>query len=261
MSTTTLLLAIWIGATLAQTAAWAWQRRAANANIVDAVWSSTVAASALLAAAVGDGAVQARIALAVLGGAWGLRLARHLWARVGEAEDGRYRYLRDHWQGHQGKFFVFFQAQALLAPLFALPFVVAADSPQTTLWPWIALAVAIWAIAVAGETVADRQLTRFRADPGNRGGVCRDGLWRYSRHPNYFFEWLHWFAYVALAVGAPLWWLTWAGPVVMYVFLRYLSGVPWTERQSLRSRGEAYRDYQRTTSMFFPWPPRRKESA
>ena len=86
--------------------------------------------------------------------------------------------------------------------------------------------------------------------------TCRAGLWRYSRHPNYFFEWLHWFAYVWLAVGSPWFGVAWTGPVVMYVFLRWLSGIPFTERQALATRGEDYRAYQRTTPMLFPWFPR-----
>ena len=81
------------------------------------------------------------------------------------------------------------------------------------------------------------------------------GLWRYSRHPNYFFEWLHWFAYVCLAVGSPLGWLAWSGPLLMYMFLRWISGIPWTEAQALRTRGDDYRAYQRDTPMLFPWFP------
>jgi steroid 5-alpha reductase family enzyme len=113
-----------------------------------------------------------------------------------------------------------------------------------------------WIVSVWGEHVADRQLARFRADPVNRGKTCRAGLWRYSRHPNYFFEWLHWFTYVALAVGATAVWYSLSGPVLMYVFLRWISGVPYTEAQALRTRGDDYRDYQRHTSMFFPLPPK-----
>jgi steroid 5-alpha reductase family enzyme len=81
-------------------------------------------------------------------------------------------------------------------------------------------------------------------------------LWKYSRHPNYFFEWTHWFAYVLLAVGSAYIGLAWAGPVVMFVFLRWISGIPYTEAQALRTRGEDYRDYQRRTSMLFPWFPK-----
>ena len=239
------------------TLGWWWQKRHDNAGIVDVLWSACVGGSAVLLAVLGDGAVPARIALAVLGGLWGARLALHLWHRVrSEPEDGRYRYLREHWHGHQGKFFLFFMAQALLVLLFALPFAAAARSPVDTAWPWIVLAVAIWIGSVAGEAIADRQLARFRADPANRGSTCREGLWRYSRHPNYFFEWLHWFAYIALAIGSPWAWLSWCGPVVMYVFLRWISGIPYTEAQALRTRGEAYREYQRTTPMLFPWFPK-----
>jgi steroid 5-alpha reductase family enzyme len=107
-------------------------------------------------------------------------------------------------------------------------------------------------VALTGESIADRQLARFRASPSNRGKVCREGLWRYSRHPNYFFEWFHWWAYAWLAVGSPLWWLPILGVVVMYLFLTRVTGVPPTEAQAIRSRGDAYREYQRTTNAFFP---------
>jgi steroid 5-alpha reductase family enzyme len=111
----------------------------------------------------------------------------------------------------------------------------------------------VWTVAVTGESVADAQLARFRTDPVNKGMVCSDGLWRYSRHPNYFFEWAHWWAYVLIGGGAAL---TWLGPVAMLVFLFRITGIPYTEKQALRSRGDAYRDYQETTSVFFPWPPK-----
>ena len=135
---------------------------------------------------------------------------------------------------------------------------VAADTPrrQATAGVGWWLGVITWIVAVCGEAVADRQLARFRAAPGHRGLVCQTGLWRFSRHPNYFFEWLHWFAYVFLAIGSPLAIWAWSGPLVMYVFLRYLSGIPFTEAQALRTRGESYRRYQRTTPMFFPWFPK-----
>ena len=112
-------------------------------------------------------------------------------------------------------------------------------------------------MAVLGETIADRQLARFRADPENRGKTCNQGLWRYSRHPNYFFEWIHWFAYIFLAVGSPHWWLALLGPLVMAVFLLKITGIPYTELQSLKSKGESYREYQRTTSAFIPWFPKK----
>jgi len=221
------------------------------------IWAAGLAGAAVWLGVVGSGAVLPRVMLATLGGLWGIRLALHLWRRVSrEPEDGRYRYLRSHWQGSQRKFFGFFQLQAVLIALFALPFLAVAQTPTDQFTAWAALGLAIWLISVAGESLADTQLARFRADPANRRRVCRAGLWRYSRHPNYFFEWLHWLTYMALAVGSPLAWLTVSGPVLMYVFLRWVSGIPFTEAQALRSRGEDYRIYQQQTPRFFPWFPK-----
>lgn len=235
---------------------WLWQRRHRNAGIVDVIWAAGLGLAACLMAATGSGARLPRIALALLGTAWSLRLAVHLTKRVrSEAEDGRYRHLRAHWQGSQAKFLAFFLGQALLVLLFALPFMAVAANPSSADWPWLIVACIVWAGSVAGEAIADRQLAAFRAQPANHGKTCQHGLWRYSRHPNYFFEWLHWFAYVALAVGSPIAWLAWSGPCLMYVFLRWISGVPFTEAQALRTRGAEYREYQRRTPMLFPWFP------
>ncbi len=115
---------------------------------------------------------------------------------------------------------------------------------------------------IAGEALADMQLRRFRADPANKGKVCDAGLWRWSRHPNYFFEWLCWLAYPVIAIpiddpfGYPFGWASLLAPVAMYVFLVHVTGIPPLEAQMLRSRGERYRDYQLRTSRFFPLPPR-----
>lgn len=247
---------VWACAAAMMVFGWLWQRRRDNAGIVDVLWAFGVGAAAVGLAATGDGAVLPRVVVAVLGGLWGLRLALHLWRRVrGEPEDGRYRQLREHWHGSQWRFFLFFQAQALLVVLFCLPFAAVAHNPQASP-AWAAVAVAIWLFGAGGEALADHQLARHRENPANKGKTCRSGLWRYSRHPNYFFEWTQWFAYVALAVGSPWLPMACAGPVVMFVFLRWISGIPYTEAQALRTRGEDYRDYQRTTPMLFPWFPK-----
>ena len=106
-----------------------------------------------------------------------------------------------------------------------------------------------------GESLADRQLSRFRENPVNNGRVCRVGLWKYSRHPNYFFEWLHWLAYIPIAVGSPLLPAMALAPALMLIFILFVTGIPPIEKRAVLSRGEEYRRYQRTTSSFFPWFP------
>lgn len=111
-------------------------------------------------------------------------------------------------------------------------------------------------VALAGEALADRQLAAFKADPGSRGRACRAGLWRYSRHPNYFLEWLVWVAYAAFALTSPWGWTSAYAPLLMLFFLLRVTGIPMAEEQALRSRGADYREYQRTTSALFPWFPK-----
>jgi steroid 5-alpha reductase family enzyme len=249
-----LVLLIWLGAAVMMMLGWLWQWRRNNAGIVDVLWSVGLAVSAVLNGVYGGGSPATRVLVALLGGFWAARLAGHLWLRVrSEPEDGRYRALRERWSGSQLKWFGLFQFQALLIALFSIPFAAAAanGSPYVL---GLAIALGFWNVSVLGESLADHQLAQFRADPANRGRTCRVGLWRYSRHPNYFFEWLHWFSYLALAFGGPTVWYSSLGPALMYVFLRWISGVPYTEAQALRSRGEDYREYQRTTSVLIPWP-------
>lgn len=241
-------------------ATWCLQQRTSNTGYVDVAWAFLMALAALWYGLTGAGDWLVRLVAATLAALWGFRLGLHLLHRVmHEPEDGRYAHLRAHWRGNQAKLYGFFVFQAALTVVLSLPFWVAAQNASR---PVAALAagVAIWLVAVLGESVADRQLARFRADPANRGKTCRAGLWRYSRHPNYFFEWLHWFAYAALSYGAPHAWLALLGPILMLISLRWVTGIPFVEQQALRSRGEDYRRYQRETSAFIPWFPRSEGS-
>lgn len=237
---------------------WLIQLRTRNAGLVDAVWSWSLGFLAVLYAACGSAPGPLRGLLAVLGGLWGLRLGTHLFLRNrNRPEDGRYRRLREQWgDGADRKLFWFFQLQAVFSMLLSAGFAAAAWSPAAPSRPWLLAAVLVWLAAVAGEGLADWQLERFKRDSASRGQVCRRGLWRYSRHPNYFFECLHWLAYPPLAAAGPWWWLALAPPAVMAFLLLRLSGVPVTEAQSARSR-PGYADYIRTTSMLIPWPPKK----
>ena len=144
---------------------------------------------------------------------------------------------------------VFFQVQGLWAVLFAIPVLMAARNPAVPGWADVA-GVLIRAAAVLGERTADRRLARFRADPANRGP------WRYPRHPDCFFEWVHWWACVAFGLAGAYRWITLMGPVVMLFFLLRITGVPPTEARALSSRGDACRAYQRRTNRFCPGPRR-----
>jgi len=156
---------LWVIAALMMTLGWRWQCRHGNAGIVDVLWAAGLGGGAVLMAVLGGGSLGPRAVVAVLGGLWGARLARHLWRRVSsEVEDGRYRHLRAHWNGHQGRFFAFFQFQALLIVLFALPFAAVAWNPVTS-WPWLVSSICIWIVSVTGEAVADWQLAQFRSNP------------------------------------------------------------------------------------------------
>ena len=236
---------------------WLVQLRTRNAGLIDAVWAWTLGLLAAWYAWCGPAPAQLRVLLAVLGGAWGLRLGTHLFLRNhGKPEDGRYRRFREQWGAAADRnLFWFFQFQVLFSMLLSISFAVVAWSPAEPGSLCTAGAVLIWLLSVIGEAVADWQLEQFKKDPASKGQVCRRGLWFYSRHPNYFFECLHWLVYVLLAAGSSCWWLTLASPLIMAFLLLKLSGVPLTEAQSARSR-PGYAEYIRTTSMLIPWPPK-----
>ncbi|MHB8469745.1 MAG: DUF1295 domain-containing protein [Gaiellaceae bacterium] len=235
------------------------QRQTHDATAVDAGWALSLATVAALCGILGAGDVSHRALIAALAGLENLRVAWVVLRRLGHGEDTRYRELRARWRSRgreQRTFAIFYEAQALLAAILALPFVLAAFNGHGGLQPVEWAAAALWLVAVAFETIADEQLRRFKRDPANKGRTMRYGLWRYSRHPNYFFQSLTWVAYALVAVAAPWGWLGFLSPALILYLVVFVTGIPAAEEQALRSRGEDFRRYQRETSPFIPWFPR-----
>jgi steroid 5-alpha reductase family enzyme len=255
-----LMIGLAAGLSAAMALAWVVQWRVGNAGWVDVAWTAATGLAGVAAALVPvDGPPGPRQWLvAALAAIWALRLGLHLAQRVAQGpEDARYAGFRQEWgAAYQARMFVFLQIQAAAALLLALVMLAAARNPAPGLTVADDLGVLVMAVAIAGEGLADTQLRRFRADPAHRGQVCDVGLWAWSRHPNYFFEWLVWLAYPLLAISPGyLWgWFALAGPLFMYWLLVHVSGVPPLEAQMRKSRGAAWDRYAARTSVFFPWP-------
>ncbi len=247
---------------LIMTALWLLGIRNKNFSYVNVGWSANFAVLALLYATLADGWETRKWIIAAMYALWSVRLAGHLAKRIfGQPEEGRYVELRQRWAANlNAKFFGFFQLQALLNVVLTLPLLIACINPEPSLHMLEAAGVAIWLVGLIGESIADGQLAAFKRTASNHGAVCDVGLWRYSRHPNYFFEWTIWIGYAVFALGSPWGWLALAMPALMLHFLINVTGVKATEEQALRSKGERYREYQQRTSVFIPLPRKRLKS-
>jgi steroid 5-alpha reductase family enzyme len=259
-----LWLAGWALAALLLAVLYLVQRRTRDATAVDAGWGAAIAACAALYAVLAPGALSQRLLIAIPVVLENLRIASLVRRRLGKGEDSRYRELRRRWQERgreQGSFAIFYQAQALVAAVLSVPALLASfnEDPAVAGVQWAG--AGLWVVAFTLEATADRQLAAFRADPANAGGVMRTGLWRYSRHPNYFFQTLTWVAYALIASAAPWGWVAFFAPALILYLVLFVTGVPPAEESSLRSRGEAYRRYQQETSAFVPWFPKRSSTA
>lgn len=230
-----------------------------NAAIVDVGWGTALATLATTYAVMGHGLAERRWLLAATVIVYGLRLSLYLFTtRIwGHPEEGRYVELRREWAPNAAlRFLIFYEFQALMAALLSLPFLAAALNPAPAIHALEWAALALWIVAKLGESLADWQLHRFKSRAENKGSVCDEGLWRYSRHPNYFFEWLIWVAWALYGAASPGGWMGWLSPALMLYFLFRVTGIPATEAQALRTKGEAYRRYQARTSAFVPMPQR-----
>jgi steroid 5-alpha reductase family enzyme len=236
------------------------QRRTGDATAVDVGWAASLTILAVLYGVFAAGEVEHKALIAGLAGLENLRIASVVLRRVGKGEDTRYQELRARWRAkgrEQLTFAIFYQAQAALAALLSIPILLAALNSHNGLEPLECAGAAMWACGALFEAVADRQLREHKANPQNRGKTMRSGLWRYSRHPNYFGQWLTWVAYALVATAAPWGWIAWFAPALMLYLILFVTGVKPSEEAAVKSRGEDFRRYQRETSPFVPWFPKR----
>ena len=228
-----------------------------DVSIVDGVWAPMFALAAMVYANGTDHSTGRTVLILTLVVLWALRLSGHIiWRNWGEPEDRRYRNIREKYEPHFAlkSLGLIFWFQAGLAWIISMP-----------LWPALTvpvksgildiLAIILWAIGMSFESVGDWQLSRFKVDPANDGKVMDHGLWRYTRHPNYFGECLIWWGFYLFAVPTGAWW-TVVGPLLLTYVLLQFSGVTLME-QTIVERRPAYREYMARTNAFFPGPPRR----
>jgi steroid 5-alpha reductase family enzyme len=231
-----------------------------NVTVVDSLWGLGFVVTAWVTFSLTDGYAGRRWLVTLLTTLWGLRLALHLSIRNwGKGEDPRY----GKWRTASGgsfwwvSLFKVFWLQAFVLWVVALVVQVpqvASRPAQFTVFD--GLGAAVWLVGFVFESVADWQLYRFKADPRSRGQVMDRGLWRYSRHPNYFGEFLIWWGLFGISLSVPGGWWTVVSPVLITLVLLKMTGVPLTESTTMERR-PGYRDYMRRTPTFFPWFPRK----
>lgn len=251
---------VWMASVM--TVSWLVQRAANNSGWIDVFWTYGTGVAGIAAAAWPvSGADSARqILVAVIIALWAARLGTYILLRVSRSrqEDARYARFKAQWgTRYQAKLYWLILPQAAITAVMMASVAAAARRPMEGLDWRDALGVAILLIAIGGETLSDYQLARFKRQNQTKGAICEAGLWGWSRHPNYFFEWLGWLAFPAIGLTAdPVSWLTLLAPVAMFIVLRFITGVPPLEATMLESRGQAFRDYQARTSVFLPLPPK-----
>ncbi|MBY0435750.1 MAG: DUF1295 domain-containing protein [Cyclobacteriaceae bacterium] len=237
------------------TITWLVQLRTKNAAIVDTVWSASFPVLAMIYFILVKGYALRQLLVLTIVCVWGFRLAGYLYLRtIGQPEDARYTALRKQWGDHQNLLMLrFYYFQAFFALLLSLPFALVMINTTPALGRYEIGGSVLWLIAVIGESVSDYQLKRFKENPANKGKICDWGLWHYSRHPNYFFEWLVWVSYFVIALNSAWGIISILCPAIMYYVLTRITGIAYTEEHMLKTRGEIFRNYQQSTSAFFPW--------
>jgi steroid 5-alpha reductase family enzyme len=257
------LAAVSVALSLLMSVAWLIQQRTENSGWIDTTWTFSLGSVGLGCALFSGATHHPRpFIVATFAIVWSARLGLHIARRsAGITDDPRYAKLTREW-GMDARWQMFWlcQKQALVSIPMAMAFYLAAHNPMPVLRAQDWVAVVAMVIALSGEALADWQLHEFKSNSANRGKINDAGLWNWSRHPNYFFEWSGWLAFPLLAIDVggnyPLGWFALIAPACMYWLLVYVSGVPPLEEHMLKTRGERFRAYQRRTNAFFPAPPR-----
>lgn len=266
MSLGALLLAVsllLVALSLIMAGAWLVQQRTGNSGLVDAVWTFGLGLLGIVSALVplhDEAPTTRQIVVALIMLVWSLRLGLHIVRRsLGREDDPRYASLIRRWGSHaRWQMFLLLQKQAIVTLPMALAVFVAAHNPEPfgRALDWLGIAVIV--IGIVGEALADRQLRAWIVTKKEGERICDRGLWRWSRHPNYFFEWVFWLAFPFFAIDLGYeysgGWLALAAPVCMYWLLVHVSGIPPLEEHMVEKHGDAYRDYQARTRAFVPLP-------
>ena len=230
-----------------------------DASIVDIFWGLGFVVVAWVSYATAGATESRHLLLGLLVTVWGVRLGAYLaWRNIGKGEDQRYQAMRRHWGRRFWwvSLFTVFILQGMIMWIVSLPVQVAMAADGTdTFWPVVVVGVALWATGILFEAAGDSQLARFKANPDNKGKVMDRGLWRYTRHPNYFGDFAVWWGFYLVAMGTVDPWWTLVGPALMSFMLLRVSGVAMLER-TIGKRRPGYEEYIRRTSAFFPRPPR-----
>jgi steroid 5-alpha reductase family enzyme len=239
---------------------WIWAVKIENFSIIDAAWSGAFFIHCVIFFGLSYGYTFRKMIFLAMMGLWSIRLAYFLTKRISShhpQEDTRYAQLRaEYGASYKKRFLYFFMMQAVSISFLTLPAIFVFNNMNESLHILEYLGLFLFAVSLAGESIADQQMNAFKSNPANKGKVCNVGLWKYSRHPNYFFESCIWFSFYVFMLATPgLWWAIYAPLTILFLLLK-VTGVPPSESQSLKSRGDAYREYQQKTSVFFPWFPK-----
>jgi len=247
-------LVSWAAAAIIMALVWLWALKIKNNGVVDIFWAFNFTVITAITWVMANGDPLRKTMVCALAGFWSLRLGIYLLNRVGShlhEEEGRYKALREEWSN--AKFFVFFQMQAFSNVMLSIPFFIIALNTNSEVSPLEYCGAVLWLICIIGEGLSDWQLQHFKKQSQNKGKVCQYGLWNYSRHPNYFFQFSIWVSVLIFALASPYGWLAVICPLSIGYLIFKVTGIPMTEEQAIRSKGEAYKEYQRTTSVFIPW--------